>query len=674
MPIELILSKKLLKLEVADWILLIMVVTYSTIFSFYTIMRFYSFRVSAWDLGTLVQSLSSASRGHNFVNNVEIYFSPTGSYLGLHFSPILFTLIPIFYMIPKTETVIILHTIILALTCIPLYLIAKHCFGKRIPALALSSTCLINPLLQGLNWCDFTPQTFFPALILSATYFLKKRKPAYFLIFLGLSLLTMEQASYFVIFFIPYIAWELRKDFRGQSNLKKIHKVLPLIILILTITWVLFSSSIKHAINPNPPEEIYATANFRVLGVKSIAEIPAKAFTDPNSLLKAFNYDMPKKTFYILITFASSCFLALLSPLPLLPSLLWLFLASISNWPPYYQLGFQYTAFTMPFVMIATIESIDKLRKSVDTESAAKLLNRISLLLLCTGLVISAFTSPLSPVHKPGDFTYFKDYGIICPSKLDFTVREVLSQLPSDAKILTTPNLFPHIATNVNAYVIPPLNAPSEKLYRQTLSYLQKIKVDYVVIAYYYFDKIDAEALYDEFVAGQSNYALLIYAPGLEVFKKNYEGSPTMLSARFTYKELYTTDGLIVDDATSESGKVIKFTSSQTSKTAWFGPYICLEPGNYTVKFKLKTDAAGGDEKIIRLDAYSNSLQKEIASIEIYGKNITKASTWQTFTFQLNLPNRIADVEFRGVEVANGTTVFLDYIEVKPIILFKPSS
>jgi hypothetical protein len=99
-----------------------------------------------------------------------------------------------------------------------------------------------------------------------------------------------------------------------------------------------------------------------------------------------------------------------------------------------------------------------------------------------------------------------------------------------------------------------------------------------------------------------------------------------------------------------------------------------LEPGNYTVKFKLKTDAAGGDEKIIRLDAYSNSLQKEIASIEIYGKNITKASTWQTFTFQLNLPNRIADVEFRGVEVANGTTVFLDYIEVKPIILFKPSS
>jgi len=73
-----------------------MVVAYAAVFSYVTIMLHYSFRTFAWDLGIFTQSMTSATKGQLFINNVELYYTPTGSYFGVHFAPILGTIIPIF--------------------------------------------------------------------------------------------------------------------------------------------------------------------------------------------------------------------------------------------------------------------------------------------------------------------------------------------------------------------------------------------------------------------------------------------------------------------------------------------------------------------------------------------------------------------------------------------------
>ena len=192
--LEHFLTKKFLKLEIAEWLLIFLIASYSTIFSYFLTMKFYSFRVNAWDMGILVQSIASTTKGQLFKYNVELYYCPTGNYLGVHFSPILFTVVPIFSLIPKVETILVLHTVILSLGCVPIYLMVKKSLKNRLPALISSTIYLLNPSLQGMNWYDFVPQPFFPALILSATYFLKKRKPALFIFFLILTLMTLEQS------------------------------------------------------------------------------------------------------------------------------------------------------------------------------------------------------------------------------------------------------------------------------------------------------------------------------------------------------------------------------------------------------------------------------------------------------------------------------------------------
>jgi hypothetical protein len=247
---------------------------------------------------------------------------------------------------------------------------------------------------------------------------------------------------------------------------------------------------------------------------------------------------------------------------------------------------------------------------------------------------------------------------------------EVLNKLPSDSMILTTRIMFSHLATDDKAYTIPPLNAPSEKLYKKIINYLSGLKHDYLVISYYYWDKEDANCLYNNLVLGKTEYGLYVYAPGLEIYKRNYQGKFELLNARLSYKELMTYGGIITDDVTSESGKVIKFKSSpECGNFAWYGPYICLLPGNYTARFKIKVDSLPHDGKILKLEVWSNSLGRTIASYDVYPEDINKTLTWHTFTLQFSLSSRITDIEFRGLEVADNVTVWLDYIDVIPNII-----
>ncbi|MHA1229000.1 MAG: DUF2079 domain-containing protein, partial [Candidatus Hodarchaeales archaeon] len=423
-----ILSKKLWKLELSEYIVLSMVIIYSAVFSYYTIMRHYSFRSNAWDLGILVQSIASATKGMLFTNNAELYFSPTGSYFGIHFTPILFTIVPFFLLMPKVEIILVIQSVILALGAIPIYLIARDCLNNRLSALLLSAAYLLNPLLQGINWYDFHTQAFFPLFVLSATYFLKKRRLLLFLFFIVMTLTTMEQASYLVALYAIYSGWELKKELKDLFFSRKptFRSFIPFITLIIVVVWILFSSSIIHNINPSPPPELKATDLYKILEVENPAEIPIKAITHPELALKAFRFDLPSKILYIILTLAPSCFLAFLSPIALLPSLPWLFLSILSNHRPYYQLGFQYSAFTLPFVSIATIEAVRNLSLSIKDNSIKHIFIRVSVILLIVGFILSIFASPLSFVHEPGDFRYFRDYGVSIPSSLDNKVKEVI--------------------------------------------------------------------------------------------------------------------------------------------------------------------------------------------------------------------------------------------------------
>ncbi len=148
---------------------------YILIFSHYTILKHYTFCSYAWDLGIFAQALySTIYHGKLFYYTVENYVNPSNNFFAIHFSPILFILIPFYALYPKPETLLVLQTTILAAGAIPLYLISREILKNRI-SIVPPLIYLLYPALHGGNWFDFHPQAFIPLLVFSLFYFYLKK-------------------------------------------------------------------------------------------------------------------------------------------------------------------------------------------------------------------------------------------------------------------------------------------------------------------------------------------------------------------------------------------------------------------------------------------------------------------------------------------------------------------
>jgi uncharacterized membrane protein len=375
--------------------------------------------------------------------------------------------------------------------------------------------------------------------------------------------MTIEQSSYVVLLYVGYVIWDLRKEIKKQilDRSKQGPTYVPLLSIVIVLLWIFLSSRVIDLINPNPPLELKASENFRLLEVASPSEIPVKILTNPELALKALRFDYSDKVLYLVLNFAPSCFLAFLSPAAILPALPWLILSVLSSHKPYYQFGFQYPCFTLPFIFLATIDSLRSLSRD-EPKPKGSGVPKLSIVLLVSTLMLSLFASPISPLHEPGDYRFFRDYGVSLPSVLEQEVSRILGTLESNSCLLTTSSIFPHVATHANSYVLPSLNAPSLRLYESSLNYLKTLDYDYIFYTYF-FDRMDSEVIYQTLVKDNDNYGLALYGPGLELYRKGYKGSPVSVPLRFSYKELSRESSSIVEDSTSYSGKVIMYKSSQ---------------------------------------------------------------------------------------------------------------
>src|SRR3989338_99384 len=130
------------------------------------------------------------------------------SYLGDHFSPFLLLLVPLYALKPGPFILILMETIIIGLTAVPIYLIAKKILGneKRWLAYGASFLWLLNPLVHNMNFYEFELTPFAVFLMFWVIYFYLKQQKLWFLIFFLLALSVREDVA-LVLFFMSAIAW-----------------------------------------------------------------------------------------------------------------------------------------------------------------------------------------------------------------------------------------------------------------------------------------------------------------------------------------------------------------------------------------------------------------------------------------------------------------------------------
>lgn len=506
----------------SDYLVYLSIIVYTVIFSYYTILRHYGFKTSAWDLGIYDQALwSTLKYGKLFYYTPELLANPSGSLFGVHFTPILFMVLPIYAIYPSPETLLVLQSFMLALGALPLYWLAKDEFRSNLVGLAFALVYLLYPPIHSVNWYDFHPQAFLPTFLLFAFFYFKRHKWLKSFVFTILALMCIEIVPLITFFFGLYgvatsivINVKLR---RLKALMKERAFLYSLTVIVLSVVWFVVAMKVIDMFNP----ERYEWAILPPWGHlgSNLMEIIINVVTHPFYTI-AFMLSSLERVNNILYLFSPVAFLPLLAPLELLLTISWLVPALLAE-KTYPVIGYQYAAFLTAQIFIGLVYGVKNLSlygvknfPEMNRVSSIKLKiseRAVTLVLLCT-LISFAALSPLTLgiSYMPGGRPQIGPH-----EKL---LMNILELVPSNASILTQDDIFPHVCHRLNAYVVyvPP-----------------DVEVEYVLIDLNSpfssgflpppFDNISRSDAFLK-VLEKNEYGLFASADGILLFKRGYSG------------------------------------------------------------------------------------------------------------------------------------------------------
>lgn len=471
------------KMDRSQIILVLLILGYAVFFSSLTILRHWAFQTHAWDLGISTQSLWTTAYGNRFLYHTpELFINPSGSFFGVHFSPMLLVLLPVYWLAPMPEILLILQAFALALAAFPIYLLAKNFAGGRTAGLVFAGAYLVYPAVQYVNLYEFHVQAFLPFLLAFTVYYVMKEDWYRYFPFLLLSLMVEEHVAQIMAFLGVFMLWRYRSSivtaFKKRDFMDKKFLV-PVITIVLSVVWYWFTLWQRDTFFPTNPAAMDAflgASNFGTLGAKTPLEVPLVIILRPVSALQALANDGVVKLLYFALLFGPLAFFSFASPSLLIPTIPYFIFSLVSDTRIHHMLGVHYESYTIAFIFAAAILG---LQKNIQKQSLIKVRGGLKLVMFFS-LLFFIVASPFSPVVNvvtPG-------YASVSYGEHEKALSEILMTIPANASILTQNNIFPHVSNRVQAYVIPSIHLNGElselaiSFTNQTMKEVEYILVD----------------------------------------------------------------------------------------------------------------------------------------------------------------------------------------------------
>ena len=397
------------------------VLLYVVVFGVLSVARYDTFHATTFDLGIMTQVVWNTAHGHWFETslgraaNVELI----GSYLGNHVRPILLLLAPLYRLWPDPRLLLILQSVALGMAAVPLYWIARRQAGDSTVALIVACCYLAYPALGFLNLCDFHPIAFSIPCLFLAYWALLEERTALFWVAVLLALFTKEEMV------VPIAAWGLvnllqpgkRRVGLGLLALSGAWAVLCFGLIIPYFGegqsyrfWQLWSH--LPGFSPQP-------------SVQGGTAQPAMGTSPETIILFLLHLALPLG------------FLPFLGPASLavvLPSLAYLLLGKR---PAFHSVGYQYPAVLIPWLFLATVEGLRRLRRTASRSGSLRCY-RLGLACLLIGtLGINIFLNPILLYARQGAFR---------PDPYHEQIAEALALIPPESGVATVNRLGPALA------------------------------------------------------------------------------------------------------------------------------------------------------------------------------------------------------------------------------------
>lgn len=133
------------------------------------------------------------------------------SHFAVHLSPIFYALLPVYKLIPRPETLLVLQALLVASGLIPLCMLCRALRFSRLATLAFGLIYCAYPAFLGGCFYDFHENKFLTVIILWSMYFLETRRFKSMLVCLALLLTVKEDAPVYAACIGLYLFLEKRE-------------------------------------------------------------------------------------------------------------------------------------------------------------------------------------------------------------------------------------------------------------------------------------------------------------------------------------------------------------------------------------------------------------------------------------------------------------------------------
>ncbi len=406
-------------------------VLFSALFIFFLGARTYSYCSPCFDMGIFTQMYDNMTETFLPITTVER--EGALSHFAVHFSPILYLLLPFCYIFKPTDVLIVAQITVVFSSVFPLWLICRKLKFSNLNSALISILFLLYPAMSSGAFYDFHENAFLAPLILWTMYFLQSEKyiPA-FVFALGV-LAVKEDATIYVAFIALYLIC-------SKGRKKKISGLLMLAMAVAYFGMAIFILSLGGQGN------MLSSRYYNLIGYTgSVVDLLKLLIINP--ALYAIESLTPEKLIYLI---------PMLLPLALLPLFTkhpsrWLLIAPlfvmnlISDYKYQYDLGFQYSFGSGALLFfLAVLNLSDIMNRESDGSEGAEAVRRLSKK-AASGLLLLALISAslFMAARMPTQSSYVKRY---FSEKETFAVMDdVLSRIDRSKSVTATSMISTHL-------------------------------------------------------------------------------------------------------------------------------------------------------------------------------------------------------------------------------------
>ncbi len=325
----------------------------------FALAQYYTFRTAADDLVIFDQAERSYAHfrlGTSIFIGFHLRFGPDFSLLGNHWSPILASLAPLYWIHGGPETLLVAQAVLFALAIPPLWVFTRRAFGggsKAVAAAYLVSVAyaLSWPIASALAF-NFHEVAFAPVLTAVALERIQAGRLRTALIALGVLLLVKEDMGLLVAGIGLYLA-------AARPRLVRKQWLVAVVLIAGGVVYTWFATDVLIPAFGGHPNFYWG---YDSLG-RDVPQAAWHVITHPGSLRVLVTPRVKLDT--VLWLFGAFCFLPLRSPIALatIPLLLERMLASTpANW---WVTSFQYNAYLVIILVFAAVDGAARIDRSV---------------------------------------------------------------------------------------------------------------------------------------------------------------------------------------------------------------------------------------------------------------------------------------------------------------------